>query len=102
MGRRKALVDLPIETATICDLTADGRGVAKTEGKAVFVDAAITGEVVSYRRLRRRRNFDEAELIEVHEVSPDRVEPPCEHFPIRCGVRAPQCSVPVLRFRKTL
>jgi 23S rRNA (uracil1939-C5)-methyltransferase len=84
MGRRKSLADRPIETATISDLTADGRGIAKVDGKAVFIDAAITGEVVSYRRIRTRRSFDEAELIEVHEPSSERVEAPCEYFSI-CG-----------------
>jgi 23S rRNA (uracil1939-C5)-methyltransferase len=76
--------DQPIETARIRDLTADGRGVAETDGKAVFVDAAITGELVRFRRLKRRKNYDEAELIEVLEASPDRAEPPCEYFSI-CG-----------------
>jgi 23S rRNA (uracil1939-C5)-methyltransferase len=85
MSRRsRKAEDQPVETARIRDLTADGRGVAETDGKAVFVDSAISGELVRFRRMKRRKNFDEAELIEVLEHSPDRVEPPCEYFSV-CG-----------------
>jgi len=84
MRKYREKAERPIETAIIRDITADGRGVVDTTGKAVFVDAAISGELVRYRRLRRRKNYDEAELIEVIEASPDRTEPPCEYFTI-CG-----------------
>jgi 23S rRNA (uracil1939-C5)-methyltransferase len=85
MSRRaRKAVDQPVETAIIRDLTSDGRGVAEIDGKAIFVDAAISGELVSFRRQKQRKKFDEAELIEVLEPSPDRVEPPCEYFSV-CG-----------------
>ena len=81
MGKR---IDSVEETATIRDLMMDGRGVADTQGKAVFIDSSITGELVRFRRQRRRKNYDEAELLEVIEASPDRVTPPCENFGV-CG-----------------
>ena len=85
MSRRaRKAEDRPIETAVIRDLTTDGRGVAEIDGKAIFVDAAIRGELVSFRRQKQRKKFDEAELIEVIEASPDRVEAPCKYFSI-CG-----------------
>ncbi len=68
----------------IRDLTTDGRGVADVTGKAVFVDAAITDEFVRFKRQRRRKGYDEAELIEVLQAAPERAEPPCEYFAI-CG-----------------
>ena len=85
MSRRaRKAEDRPIETAVIRDLTTDGRGVTEIDGKAIFVDAAIRGELVSFRRQKQRKKFDEAELIEVIEASPDRVEAPCKYFSI-CG-----------------
>lgn len=68
----------------VVDLSSDGRGVVRTEGKTVFVADALSGERVAYRRRKRRRSFDEAELLEVLEPSPDRVEPRCPHFG-QCG-----------------
>lgn len=72
------------ETATITSVTHDGRGIADAEGKKVFVAGALEGEKVTYQRRKFRRNFDEAELLEVHEASPDRIEAKCEAFG-RCG-----------------
>jgi 23S rRNA (uracil1939-C5)-methyltransferase len=70
--------------ARVADLAQDGRGVARVGGKAVFIDGALPGERVRFRVSRSRRQLDEAELIEVLEASPDRVEPRCAHFGV-CG-----------------
>lgn len=68
----------------VVDLSADGRGVVRTDGKAVFVSDALPGEEIVYRRRKRNRRFDEAELLEVLQPSPDRVTPRCPHFG-QCG-----------------
>ena len=62
------------ETATITAATHDGRGISDTDGKKVFVAGALEGETVTYMRRKFRRNFDEAELLEIHEASPDRID----------------------------
>jgi 23S rRNA (uracil1939-C5)-methyltransferase len=72
------------ETAEIVAVTHDGRGIAATEGKKVFVSGALVGETVTFMRRKSRRNFDEAELLEIHEPSADRVEARCEAY-ARCG-----------------
>jgi 23S rRNA (uracil1939-C5)-methyltransferase len=72
------------ETVEIVDLTHDGRGVAKSDGKTVFVDGALPGETVSMLRMRRRRKLDEARTEAIIKASPDRVEPACDHFGV-CG-----------------
>jgi 23S rRNA (uracil1939-C5)-methyltransferase len=72
------------ETAEIVAVTHDGRGIAATEGKKVFVSGALVGETVTFMRRKSRRNFDEAELLEIHAPSADRVEARCEAYP-RCG-----------------
>jgi 23S rRNA (uracil1939-C5)-methyltransferase len=65
------------ETARIESVTHDGRGIAALPGKKVFVAGALHGETVRFTRRKRRRNFDEAELLEVLESSSVRVEPRC-------------------------
>jgi 23S rRNA (uracil1939-C5)-methyltransferase len=72
------------ETATIASVTHDGRGIADTSGKKVFVAGALKGEEVRFVRRRSRRNFDEAELLEIISASPERVEAKCAVFG-RCG-----------------
>lgn len=72
------------ETGTVRAVTHDGRGIVDTAGKKVFVAGALAGETVTFRRRKRRRNFDEAELLEVVEASPERVAPKCAAFGV-CG-----------------
>jgi len=84
MGRkRKLLPREPVEVA-IESLAHDGRGVARIEGKTVFVHGALAGERVRCRLTRRLRRHDEAVAVEVLAASPERVEPRCAHFGI-CG-----------------
>jgi 23S rRNA (uracil1939-C5)-methyltransferase len=69
-----------VQEADIVDLAHDGRGVARIEGKAVFIDGALPGERVRFRVFKRRKQMDEAGLIEVLIASRDRVTPLCAHF----------------------
>jgi 23S rRNA (uracil1939-C5)-methyltransferase len=69
----------------IQDLSHDGRGVGRHEGKAVFVTGALSGETVRARQTGRNRNFDEAVTLEVLLASPDRVSPRCAHFGVCAG-----------------
>ncbi len=73
------LVDLKIE-----DVAFGGKGVARDGGKAVFVPYTIEGEIVSAEIVRAKKQFVEAELVEVKQSSPDRVAPECQYFG-RCG-----------------
>ena len=73
-----------MQEADIADLSNDGRGVARLDGKAVFVEGALPNERVRFRLLKRRRHMDEAGLVEILTASPDRVVPKCAHFGV-CG-----------------
>ncbi|HMM68789.1 MAG TPA: 23S rRNA (uracil(1939)-C(5))-methyltransferase RlmD [Dokdonella sp.] len=64
----------------IDSLTHDGRGVARVDGKALFVAGALPGERVLVRYSGRHRNYDEARVVELLTRSPDRIEPRCPHF----------------------
>jgi len=86
MGKRtrKKRLPEPVSGITIESLGHDGRGVTHLDGKAVFIDGALPGEVVSFEYLTSRRKFDEGRITGVIEASPDRVEPKCPHFGL-CG-----------------
>jgi len=82
MARKLKLGD--IEEADVVDLAHDGRGIARVDGKAVFIEGALPDERVRFRVFKRRRQWDEAGLVEVLTASPDRVVPKCAHFGV-CG-----------------
>lgn len=68
----------------IHDVAFGGKGVARDNGKAIFVPFTIDGERVSARIVREKKQFAEGELVDVLEPSPERVVPPCPYFG-RCG-----------------
>jgi 23S rRNA (uracil1939-C5)-methyltransferase len=74
----------PVQEAEIVGLAHDGRGIARIDGKAVFVPGALPGERVTLRVIKQRRQMDEAVLGEILRASPDRVVPRCAHYGV-CG-----------------
>ena len=68
----------------IVDLSHDGRGVGRLNGKACFIQGALPGETVLVSRHKSKRNFDEGRVSQIIHPSPDRMEPRCNYFS-RCG-----------------
>lgn len=81
--RKPSPAALPVEL-DIVDLIADGRGVARLDGKTVFVAGALKGERVQARISARHAQFDEAETLTVVTAAAERVVPACAHFGV-CG-----------------
>ena len=79
MSRSNSVPSTPFE-ALVTDASHDGRGVARVDGKTVFVSGALPGEQVVAKLRKRHRRFDEAEVVELITRSPHRVEPRCQHF----------------------
>ncbi|NDU85973.1 MAG: 23S rRNA (uracil(1939)-C(5))-methyltransferase RlmD [Ferrovum sp.] len=72
-------VELQIE-----GLNHEAQGIARHEGKVIFVDGALPGETIVARILRRKSHFDQAELVRVIRPGPSRTQPRCPHFGV-CG-----------------
>jgi len=70
--------------AHIESLDHEGRGVAHVDGKAIFIDGALPGELVDYSSYRRKPSYEKAHTLRVLRASSQRVAPPCPHFGI-CG-----------------
>ena len=66
--------------ASIESLDREGRGVAHVDGKAVFVDGAVTGEFVEYAAYRKKPAWEAAQIVRVEKESAARVSPRCAFF----------------------
>jgi 23S rRNA (uracil1939-C5)-methyltransferase len=66
------------------DVAFGGKGVARDEGKAVFIPFTIGSERVTAKIVREKKQFAEGELVELLEPSPHRAPPECPYFG-RCG-----------------
>jgi 23S rRNA (uracil1939-C5)-methyltransferase len=57
-----------------------GRSLADTDGKVVFTDEGLPGEVVEVEPVREKASYIEARTVGIVEPSARRVEPRCGHF----------------------
>ncbi|WP_374403900.1 23S rRNA (uracil(1939)-C(5))-methyltransferase RlmD [Niveibacterium sp.] len=70
--------------AKVESLDHEGRGVARVEGKAIFIEGALPGERVEYASYRRKPKFEQATMLHAITQSAQRVTPRCEFFGV-CG-----------------
>ena len=71
-------------TLTVTGVTAEGAGVGRVDGMAVFVPAAAPGDVVAAHIIKVTASYAVGKLIRVLTPSPDRVAPDCPAFG-KCG-----------------
>lgn len=69
-----------VESLTIERLVYGGDGLARREGKAVFVPLSLPGERVRATVVERHAGYDRARLLAIETPSPHRVAPGCEYF----------------------
>ncbi|MDO8413454.1 MAG: 23S rRNA (uracil(1939)-C(5))-methyltransferase RlmD, partial [Gallionellaceae bacterium] len=65
-------------------LDYEGRGIARAEGKVIFIEGALTGERVTYSSYRKKASFELAQVDQVIKPTFMRTEPKCVHFGM-CG-----------------
>jgi 23S rRNA (uracil1939-C5)-methyltransferase len=61
------------------DIAFGGRGLARLDGMAVFVDQAVPGDRVTIRIFKKKKNYAEARVVDLIEASPFRIIAPCEY-----------------------
>ena len=80
MGKRRNKEPLLIEKIEIIDTANKGKAVAKYEGKVIFVQGGVPGDICDIKVFKRRKKFWEASIEKIHTYSKRRAEPKCEHF----------------------
>ncbi len=73
-----------IVTLKIESLTAEGNGVGKADGMAVFVPLTAVGDECECKIVKLAKTYAFGRLERVITPAPSRVEPNCEHF-AKCG-----------------
>lgn len=81
MGRRKKP---HIENVHIEALAAEGNGLAHVDGKVLFVQKAIPGDVVDVQVNKVRSGYSAGYITRMVHSSPCRLEPFCDHYGV-CG-----------------
>ena len=76
---------------------AEGKSLAKVEGKVVFIENVVPGDVVDIRLTKSKKDWAEGYPIQFHAYSNERVTPFCQHFGV-CG----GCQWQMLPYTKQL
>ena len=86
-----------LKNIKIIDVLQDGRGVARTEGKIVFVENAVYGETLDAEIIAEKKNFLEAKKLNTKIKSDYQRKPPCPYF-YECG----GCSIMDINYKTQL
>ncbi|HEY0432952.1 MAG TPA: 23S rRNA (uracil(1939)-C(5))-methyltransferase RlmD [Chitinophagaceae bacterium] len=81
MRKRKNVV---LERVKVEDYAAEGKALARIDGKVIFIENTVPGDVVDVRLFRNKKDWAEGFPVRFHEYSTNRIEPFCPHFGV-CG-----------------
>ena len=76
-NRRKPLF---LENIEIIDTANKGKSLAKHDGRVIFVQGGVPGDICDITVFKRRKKFWEARIEKTHTLSVRRSEPKCKHF----------------------
>jgi len=94
VGKRKNIV---LENLLVTGYAAEGKSLARHEGKVIFMENAVPGDIVTVRLIKNKKDWAEGQVIRITGFSPERVQPFCKHFGV-CG----GCQWQMLPYEKQL
>jgi len=86
-----------LEKLEVSSYAAGGKSIARVDGKVVFIEGAVPGDVVDVKLAKNKKDWAEGKVIHFHQYSSERMQPFCEHFGI-CG----GCKWQMLPYEKQL
>jgi 23S rRNA (uracil1939-C5)-methyltransferase len=95
MARRKK--DIILEKVLMEDYAAEGKSLARVDGKVIFVEQVVPGDIVDIRLVKNKKDWGEGYPVHFHQLSAVRTEPFCSHFGV-CG----GCQWQMLPYEKQL
>ena len=66
------------------DYAAEGKSIARVDGKVVFIERVVPGDVIDIRLFKSKKDWAEGYPLQFHSFSKERTEPFCQHFGV-CG-----------------
>ena len=82
MRRKKK--NIVLEKVLVEDYAAEGKSIARVDGKVVFIERVVPGDVVDIKLLKSKKDWAEGYPLQFHSLSKERTEPFCQHFGV-CG-----------------
>ncbi len=73
-----------LEDILVENFAAEGKSLAKVDGKVIFIEGTVPGDVVDIQLSKNKKDWAEAYPLAFKQYAPNRLEPFCSHFGI-CG-----------------
>lgn len=86
-----------LENITVEDYAAEGKSLARVDGKVIFIEGAVPGDVVDVWISKNKKDWAEGKATQVKELSKERTDAFCKHFGT-CG----GCKWQMLPYEKQL
>lgn len=86
-----------LENIPVTGYAAEGRALARLDGKVIFISGAVPGDVADILLTKNKKDWAEGRALQIKEFSAERVEPFCKHFGT-CG----GCKWQMLPYQKQL
>jgi len=86
-----------LQDVLVQDYAAEGKSLAKIDGKVIFIERTVPGDIIDVQLLKNKKDWAEGFPIKFSKLSDERVQPFCEHFEI-CG----GCQWQMLPYEKQL
>jgi 23S rRNA (uracil1939-C5)-methyltransferase len=84
---RKKNKSILLSNVLVEDYAAEGKSLARVDGKVVFIEGAVPGDIVDIRLSKSKKDWAEGFVTAFRQYSADRVEPFCSHFGVCGGCR---------------
>ncbi|HZE85454.1 MAG TPA: 23S rRNA (uracil(1939)-C(5))-methyltransferase RlmD [Puia sp.] len=76
-----------VQRVLVEDYAAEGKSLARVDGKVIFIDNTVPGDIVDVKLFKNKKDWAEGFVTAWHQYSPDRVTPFCSHFGVCGGCR---------------
>jgi 23S rRNA (uracil1939-C5)-methyltransferase len=84
---RKKNKNITLAGVLVEDYAAEGKSLARVDGKVIFIENAVPGDVVDIRLSKNKKDWAEGHITAFRQYSAERVEPFCSHFGVCGGCR---------------
>jgi 23S rRNA (uracil1939-C5)-methyltransferase len=81
---RKQKKSIVLQDVLVQDYAAEGKSLSRVDGKVIFIENAVPGDIVDIQLTRNKKDWAEGYPVQFKKYSADRVVPFCSHFGI-CG-----------------
>ena len=93
MSRKNRRKNISLENIEVINTASKGKSIARYDGRVIFINGAIPGDICNITVFKKRRKYWEARVDKIIKKSKYRIEPKCSHFGTCGGANGKICNM---------